>query len=149
MHPSEQAARFDRMPRGWTLAIIDKQRKSGLRSVLIHGLPPITGGANYALVCALLAKYAADRQAGRAPESYGYTAAPSLAAELSVDEATLRRRVSRLRRTVAHMCVEHLGFPLAQDALIESKSWQGYRINPAVRVVASTEIKVARHSFPS
>jgi hypothetical protein len=100
-------------------------------------------------VCALLVKYEADRQAGRAPESYRYTAAPSLAAGLSVDEATLRRRVSRLRRTVARMCVEHLGFPLEQDALIESKSWQGYRINPAVRVVASTEIQVARHSFPS
>jgi 7-cyano-7-deazaguanine synthase in queuosine biosynthesis len=116
------------------------------QQVLIHGLPRVTGGANYALVCALLAKYEADRQAGRAPESYRYTAAPSLAAGLSVDEATVRRRVSRLRRTVAHLCVEYLGFPLEQDALIESKSWQGYRINPAVRVVASTEIQVARHS---
>jgi hypothetical protein len=74
------------MPRGWTPAIIDKQQQ-----VLIHGLPRVTGAANYALVCALLATYEADRQAGRAPESYRYTSAAHLANGLSVDEATLRR----------------------------------------------------------
>jgi 7-cyano-7-deazaguanine synthase in queuosine biosynthesis len=118
------------------------------QQVLIHGLPPVRGGANHALVSALLLKYEEDRRAGRAPERYRYTAAPNLAAELAIGEQTLRRRVSRLRRTFAGLCVDYLGFPLDQNAIIETKGWQGYRINPAVRIVASAAIESTRHIFP-
>jgi len=109
--------------------------------VLIRGLPSVMGKANCALMAVLQASFKADRDAGRMPDNFRYTAARTLAARLSIDEQTLRRRVSRLRKLVAQSCVEHLGLPLSNDAIIQSKAWQGYRLNPAVRLVAAEEVR--------
>jgi 7-cyano-7-deazaguanine synthase in queuosine biosynthesis len=108
--------------------------------VLIRGLPPIAGKGNYALVSALLVNFLGDRDAGRMPSNFRYTSSRRLAAELSVGEHTLRRRVSRFRKLAAQLCEEYLGFPLMQDAIIESKGWQGYRLNPNIRAVAAAEL---------
>ena len=108
--------------------------------VLFRGLPPISGKSNCALVSALLVSFLGDRDAGRMPSNFRYTPSRRLADELSVEEPTLHRRVSRFRKLAAGLFEKYLGFPLMQDAIIESKGWQGYQLNPSIRSVAAAEI---------
>jgi hypothetical protein len=119
------------------------------QQVLIRGVPPIKGDTTYALIHALVLQRRSDLQAGRAPENYGYMPARSLAGSLTIEEQSLRQIVSRFRRKAANLFAEHVGYPLAQDEIIETKGWNGYRINPDVRLVAPTEIKVIGHGFPA
>jgi hypothetical protein len=47
---------------------------------------------------------------------------------------------------VAESYEKRFGLVLAGDALIQSRSWQGYRLNPYVRVVREDQIVVeTRH----
>lgn len=108
--------------------------------VLISGLPPIDSRADYALLIELEKRYRSDVQAGKAPENHRYAKAADLARSLSIEQATLRRRVMRLRRRVAELYEKHMSFPLYKDDFIENKEWRGYRLNPRVRVLAKTEL---------
>jgi hypothetical protein len=54
----------------------------------------------------------------------------------------------RLARSeaVSNLFERHCGLALADDAIVQSIAWRGYKINPNVRVVASDQIApVARH----
>ncbi len=113
--------------------------------ICIRGLLPIKGKANYALIDLLTAQHRKDAAAEHAPANYSYTSAHELAKALSIELPTLRRRVTRFRKAVAVMFEERLGFPLGKDDLIETKEWHGYRINPRVRIIASSEIEIVRH----
>jgi 7-cyano-7-deazaguanine synthase in queuosine biosynthesis len=119
---------------GVVLALDDAKQQ-----ILIEGLPGLAGRAHYALIRALLANFNADRQSGLTPERFRYTAASQLAAEVSTSEQTVRRQVSRLRAAIARLCKDHFGFPLRQDAVIETKDWRGYRINPGLRLAKLSE----------
>jgi hypothetical protein len=57
---------------------------------------------------------------------------------LQVRQPTVRQRVLRIRKQLANWFAED--YPLPQDALIENASWEGYRINPAVRLLKLSEI---------
>ena len=117
--------------------------------VLIRGVPRVKGATTYALFHALVLQRRSDLQAGRAPENYEYMSARSLAPSLMIEEQSLRQIVSRFRRKAANLFVDHLGYPLGQDDIIETRGWKGYRINPDVRLVAATEIEVKGHGFPA
>ena len=119
------------------LSLDEKERR-----VLLEGLQPLTGPANYSLIAQLAAQYRQDREAGRAPENFKYTSARELAETFAIHEATLRRRVNRFRKQAAERFEDRNGLPLMQDAIIESKDWHGYRINPRVWVVNPDELKV-------
>jgi hypothetical protein len=67
-----------------------------------------------------------------------------LAEALSVEEPTLRRRVNRFRQAVCSQFEEHCGLPLSQDAIIETKEWSGYRLNPSVRLVDAGQVTVVQ-----
>ncbi len=119
------------------------------RRVVFDGLPPIEGRATYSLLDKLAATHREDTRVGRSPVNYRYTLARVLADVLSIEEATLRRRVSRFRQRIADLFVRHFGFPLAQDAVIETREWKGYRLNPGVRVLALSEIRRAASQVPA
>jgi hypothetical protein len=91
-------------------------------------------------------QYREDLQAGRAPENYRYSRASEVAAMLSIDEPSLRRRVCRFRKAVSSRFEEHCGLPLSQDAIIETKEWSGYRLNPSVRLVDPGQVKVVQQA---
>jgi hypothetical protein len=44
---------------------------------------------------------------------------------------------------VANSYERRLGLPISGDAVIQTKRWQGYRMNPMIRVVAPDQIGVA------
>ena len=117
-----------------------------VQQVMIRGIPPLTGRAAYALIEQLVAAYEHDRVLKRAPENHQYVSAKALGSRLSIEDDSLRRCVLRVRRRVANLFERHCGLALADDAVIQSIAWRGYRINPNVRVVASDQIApVARH----
>jgi hypothetical protein len=111
--------------------------------VLFEGVPPIKGKASCSLIARLAMQYREDLQAGRVPENYQYVRAAVLASELSVEEPTLRRQVNRFRKAVCSRFEEYCGLPLSQDAIIETKEWSGYRLNPSVRLVDPGQVAVA------
>ena len=113
-----------------------------VQRVMLEGVPPVTGPANYSLIAQLVAQYRQDREAGRAPENFRYTSARELAETFAIREPTLRRRVNRFRKQAAERFEDRNGLPLMQDAIIETREWKGYRINPRVWVVEPGELKV-------
>jgi 7-cyano-7-deazaguanine synthase in queuosine biosynthesis len=116
------------------------------RQVMIRGIPPLAGRATYALIEQLTEAYEDDRARKRAPENHRYVPAKLLRTRLSIEDDSLRRRVLRVRKRVTHLFETHCGLTLANDALIQSLAWRGYRINPHVRIVASDQIVLAaRH----
>ncbi len=110
--------------------------------VALEGVEPVTGPANYSLIVRLVAQYRQDREAGRAPENFKYTSARKLAETFSIREPTLRKRVNRFRKQAAERFEDRDGLPLMQDAIIETRDWKGYRINPRVWVVEPGELKL-------
>jgi hypothetical protein len=119
------------------LSLDEKERR-----VLLEGLQPLTGPANYSLIAQLAAQYRQDREAGRAPENFKYTSARKLAETFAIREPTLRKRVNRFRKQAAERFEDRDGLPLMQDAIIETREWKGYRINPRVWVVEPGELKL-------
>lgn len=116
------------------------------QQVMIRGIPPLTGQATYALIEQLTVAYERDRALKRAPENHRYIPAKVIQSRLSIQDDSLRRCVLRVRRRVTRLFETHCGLTLADDAIIQSITWRGYRINPDVRVVAPDQIvPVARH----
>ena len=59
---------------------------------------------------------------------------------LGISDVVLRRRVERLRKRVASSFEKRLGLPIEADAVVQNQRWQGYRLNPMIRVVAFDQI---------
>jgi hypothetical protein len=117
-----------------------------VQHVKIQGIPPLSGRTTYPLLEQLVAAYEADRALKRAPVNHQYVPAKLIRSRLVIDDTTLRRCVLRVRRRVADLFERHCGLTIANDAVIQSVAWQGYRINPYVRVVAPNQILLAaRH----
>jgi len=108
--------------------------------VLVEGLAPLTGSTTFKLVKILSDQYLEDQGDRKAPENYRCKDKYNFADELGVEEPTLRRQVSRVRKRVHAGYQEKYGLPLSQDAFIENVHGRGYRINPSVRVLAPSEI---------
>jgi len=118
-------------------------------SLVVAGIEPIRGEATFALTEILVEAHERDRSTGLAPENHRYVSTRTLTKTLGASELALRRRVERLRRKVAESYEKRFGLVLAGDALIQSRSWQGYRLNPYVRVVREDQIVVeTRHEKP-
>jgi hypothetical protein len=95
-------------------------------------------GGDYKLLRLLLDAFEKDQHNRKAPENYHYTNTSTLAKRLQVRQPTVRQRVLRIRKRLFDWFAE--GYPLPQDALIENLSWDGYRINPAVRLLDLSEM---------
>ncbi len=115
---------------------LDLQKKR----VLVDGLPPVEGATSFAVLEALIATSEDDRGERRAPENFTYIDTRKLASVAGLDEASLRRCIYRIRRRQASACEASAGMPLSAGALIENHPWKGYRLNPAVLILALDEI---------
>jgi hypothetical protein len=108
--------------------------------ILVDGAPAIEGPAAFALVRKLVEISEEDRAERRAPENHRFTNAAKLATLLGVAEPTLRRCVRRVRLHLAEAFEREAGLPISAGALIENARWKGYRLNPAVLILAMDEI---------
>lgn len=98
------------------------------------------GRASYSLLNSLRPEYEAAKQAGKAPENHPFIDGHKLADRLCIAEASLRRRISRFRGRLNQSSVAAVNGPLSADAVIENEPWLGYRLNPAVLVLAASEL---------
>jgi hypothetical protein len=100
------------------------------------------GGASYSLLNSLRPEYENAKRAGFAPENYPFIDGRKLADQLNIEEPTLRRRISRLRRRLDKWSVAAGNGPLSADAVIQNEPRGGYRLNPAVLVLAASELSL-------
>jgi hypothetical protein len=56
--------------------------------------------------------------------------AADLARRLSVDEQSLRQRVSRTRKSLEDQFLQHCDKQLDLEDVIQNEEWKGYRLNP-------------------
>jgi hypothetical protein len=95
-------------------------------------------GADYQLLRHLVEIFEEDQRNRKAPQNYRYTSTKTLATKLGVRQPTVHQRVLRIRKRLFEWFAEE--YPLQEDALIENTWWQGYRINPAVRLLDLSEM---------
>ena len=107
---------------------------------LIEGIPPLQGIGTFAVIRELVEASWKDRREGRAPESHTFVSARTLSQKLRITEESLRRRIHSIRTRIADAFTANAGLPLSHDALIENARWRGYRLNPAVLILAPEEI---------
>lgn len=107
----------------------------------MEGLGEVSG-ASFELLDALRPTFRSARDAELRPEKYPFLKSIDLANAFSLDEPSMRKRVSRFRNEeVAALCVRAGRSTLPEDAIVENLPWHGYRLNPfRVRLVAMTEI---------
>jgi hypothetical protein len=96
-------------------------------------------GVDAKITIALAAGHLKALGARLAPEDHPFTEAKKLAHLWSVDEATLRRRFTRLRASLTTFAISRGLAPPDADAVVEKMPWHGYRLNPdRVLVVMAT-----------
>jgi 7-cyano-7-deazaguanine synthase in queuosine biosynthesis len=111
--------------------------------ILFPRVGRIRGGTTFRLIEQLIEPYLNDWEAQRPIDQCRFTPARALAKALGISEESLRRRISTFRHKVADLFQEQCGLPLAADSIIESKNWQGYRLNPRVRLVSTASVENA------
>lgn len=94
-------------------------------------------GTNYRVISALIKDF---RTAKKARAEIPFKRADKVADELGLTEASVRQQLNRLRNALDPLAVM-LGVPLDQDSFIETKGWQGYRLNPACREISLGDIQ--------
>jgi hypothetical protein len=87
----------------------------------------------------LLPQFEADDRAGKSATEYGFT--PTIKLKRGEDEERLRQRVYRLRQRIAAAYRDRYAMDVAENAVIESVTWQGYRLNPALVQVWPQKIR--------
>jgi 7-cyano-7-deazaguanine synthase in queuosine biosynthesis len=106
-------------------------------------------GANATLLIALAGPFEQASNEARAPMRYPFTRAEALAREVSCSsDETLRRLVHRCRKTIGDLAQSAGDRRPPFDAVIETYSWRGYRLNPdRIRLVALSEMEGSGHAF--
>jgi 7-cyano-7-deazaguanine synthase in queuosine biosynthesis len=109
--------------------------------VLFPGVGQIRGQRTFRILEQLIEPYLDDRASQRPIDQCRFIRASTLAKAVGITEESLRRRISAFRRNVAALFQEQCGLPLAADSIIENRNWQGYRLNPRVRLVTSASLE--------
>jgi hypothetical protein len=99
------------------------------------------GGSVHQLVAALAEEFEADLDAGTFPEQHKFVRASTLANRFGIDETSLRKRISRARKTLARAFLEKLNRQLVADDIIENQEWKGYRLNPYLLLLKPAQLR--------
>ncbi len=109
--------------------------------ILIAGIEPIRGSGTFALIALLVGQFEDDLQARHSADRCRYCRTRTLIGTLEVDDATLRRRVTRFRRKVANEFDRRHGLSLHSEAVVQITQVAGIRrLNPAIRLVRPDDI---------
>ena len=94
-------------------------------------------GVAFRLVVTLLPLFLDGQRKGAGADGFEFLRARPLAAKIGIDEETLRRQVSRLRRSLREQFKAKSSVTLFDDDVIETAPWTGYRLNPHLVLDAS------------
>ena len=102
----------------------------------VNAQPPLRGKSSVTLLEILAAQHRADTQTGRKPEMFAFTSKERLTRELGIEEHALRRQIERLRDRIDG-ALATIGVVVSdREIVIQSQQRRGYRLNPAVYLVA-------------
>jgi hypothetical protein len=86
--------------------------------------------SGYQLFKALLSEFDEDQAAGCPADKCRYVPAKKVAERLDVEEHTVRHSVGRTRKALTRMFLEHAHAQLGEQDVIQTRAWEGYRLNP-------------------
>jgi hypothetical protein len=98
-------------------------------------------GANYVLFKALGDRFRFHVENGSEKDGHEFVKWQRLTDDLGISQHTLRQRVRRCRRSLSSQFNEKLGWTLDRNEVIENDHWQGYRLNPHLLLVASSQLE--------
>lgn len=99
------------------------------------------GGMIYGLIAGLVEDFEADLDAGTFQDQHRFVKAKTLAKRLTIDEQSLRQRVSRSRKKIEKSFLQVLGRQLDTADIIENQEWRGYRLNPYLLLVKAAQLR--------
>lgn len=115
---------------------IDRDR----REVLFPG-GIVFQGQIFELVDALFDIFEQDSNEGKVPEKYRYVSIGSLVRTFSLEEPTLRKRLTRARKDIAK-AFRRIDVHVDENTVIENKPWKGYRLNPNLTAGRPAKLRV-------
>ena len=124
-----------RIPEVWIT--VDEEN----RVVLADGGLRLEGEPTFRLLKFLIARFEEDQRNRKAPDEYRFAKAKAIAQAMGVREPTVRKRVELIRKLLFEWHAHD--YPLSNDALIENNPWNGYRINPGVRLLRLSDAPFA------
>ncbi|MBI0535681.1 hypothetical protein D9599_08855 [Roseomonas sp. KE2513] len=96
-----------------------------------------------AIIRALLPAYQEGQRAGRGDTGHPFVPTRSLATAVGTTEDSLRHFVVGLRKTLTEQSRTAFGVPFQLDDVIDSRKFQGYRLNPHLRLGTALSEQVA------
>ena len=114
-------------PSATTISVSLNRRRR--RAVVGTGV--VLTGTSFDLI-ATLADYRNLTQLEHRDDEGAYFPTARLMSQWSVDGETVRRRVMRCRKSLSKGFREKYGETIADDAVVQSSRWNGYRLNPNV-----------------
>ncbi|MER9005659.1 hypothetical protein NKI15_18695 [Mesorhizobium sp. M0862] len=105
--------------------------------IIIIGVGELTG-ADYRLVAVLAEIAKQDVVQHLPPEEHRFVNVQQLTKQLKMTDGSLYRRVSKCRKAIADMAAAAFGEPVSKELVIENSPWHGFRLNPNIRIIAST-----------
>jgi hypothetical protein len=113
---------------------------SARRQVVIDGMGDVGTPSDFELLAVLATQYRLDRAAELKPENHKYVPTSALIEELGIQEHSLRQRLAKFRRRAATIALDRWGLPLSKDAIVQTKPWTGFRLNPDVLLIDASEV---------
>jgi biotin operon repressor len=93
-----------------------------------------------AVLRVLAEQHEIDTKEKRAPTNFSYIPAARIEEKLGISNDALRRRVERLRDKIDAAFLGYLERTVDRQLVVESGQWQGYRLNPQIRLIALDEL---------
>lgn len=105
-------------------------------------------GVGYTLIAVLADRRFEDHVARRAPEAFEFIKSDILATRLQLSDESLRQQVHRIRTELKAQFNKALDVELAQNEVIESHPWKGYRLAGDVVIRPRGEVPDANVTAP-
>jgi hypothetical protein len=64
-----------------------------------------------------------------------------LGKRFNIDEASVRKRISRARKALLEGFLERAKRQIAPDDIIQNKEWEGYRLNPHLLQLKPSQLR--------
>jgi hypothetical protein len=90
---------------------------------------------------ALLIEFEEDETTDRRPDGHRFVEARELCRRLIIEEPALRQLVKRTRESIEETMQAARGTALRGDAFIETRRWEGYRLNPRLVKVRRSKLQ--------
>ena len=99
------------------------------------------GGSAYELIEVLAKSFEADIEAGTSAEHHRFMTATALAKRFNIDEASVRKRISRARQALLTGFLKKTKRQIVPDDIIQNQEWEGYRLNPYLLQLKPSQLR--------